>query len=274
MISKILMVLAAILGLNLYAQQPNATQVPASGTGDAQTAQTAADQQPDSENDLDMENWIDIRGETVDRLVSLGVDRKTAEWFVSDQGNDDSLWEKWKTGRAGAHERYAILFLPCHLTHDTADLYALSRQENAWHVSDQIELDCHYDDSVSFQTISIRDPSRDEVLVHHACAGRGTGYLEQHFSVFSVVNGKLMEELATDEVLHSYPTAVERPRDLDQNSTFTVIPVVGLRSRAIEETRSSELNGRLTVQRRIFRWNAAKGKYVPSAFTPVEASPN
>jgi hypothetical protein len=274
MISKILMILASALTLNLNAQQPNAIQAPASGNGTAQAAQAGADQQPDSENDGDMEDWIDIGGKTVDRLVSLGVDRKTAESFVSDQGNDDSLWAKWQTGRAGAHERFAILFLPCHLPDDAADLYTLSRQDSAWHVTDHFEAGCRYDESVSFGIAWIRDPNRDEVLVHHDCVGSGTGLLEQQFSVFSVADGKLKGELATDEVFHSYPRAVERPRDLDQNSAFTVIPVVGSRSRAIEETRSSVLNGRLTVQRRTFRWNAAKGKYVPSAFTPVEVSPN
>jgi hypothetical protein len=97
--------------------------------------------------------------------------------------------------------------------------------------------------------------------------------LEQHFSVFAVFDGKLKEELETEEVLRSYPTAVERPRNLDQNSTFALIPIRNSRSRAIEETRSSTLNGKLSVQRRTFRWNAAKGKYVPSAFTPIEAPP-
>lgn len=274
MISKILMILAVAFGLNLCAQQPSAIQAPISGNGMAQAAQTTADRQPDSENDVDMDSWISITDKTVDRLVSLGVDRKTAESFVSDQESDDSLWAKWRMGRAGTQKRFGILFLPCHLSNDAADLYALARQGGAWHVTDHIEMDCHYDESVSFQTVWIRDPNRDEVLVHHACVGRGTGYLEQQFSVFSLVDAKLKEELATDEVLHSYPTAVERPRDLDQNSTFTVVPVAGSRSRAVEETRSSVLNGKLTVQRRIFRWNAANGKYVPSAFTPVEASPN
>jgi len=61
---------------------------------------------------------------------------------------------------------------------------------------------------------------------------------------------------------------------MDQSSTFTLIPIRNSRSRAIEETRSSTLNGKLTVQRRTFRWNATRGKYVPSAFTIVEASPN
>jgi hypothetical protein len=181
---------------------------------------------------------------------------------------------KWKTARASAHQRFALLFIPCFSATDSAYLYALAWQEGAWRVTDHIEMDCHYDDNVSFETAWIRDPNRDEIMVHHGCAGRGTGYLEQHFSVFSLSGGRLTTELVTDDVLHSYPTAVERPRDLDQNSTFTVIPVVGSRSRAIEETRSSVLNDRLAVQRRIFRWNAAKQKYVPSAFKSVEAWQN
>lgn len=218
-----------------------------------------------------MENWINFGGKAVDRLTILGVEKRIAESVEPDVTGGEAVFVKWQAVREDPRQRTALMFLPCHVGWDSAYLYALSRDEKAWHTTDHAEMDCHYDDAVSFEVNWIRNPGRDEILVHHACVGHGTGYLEQQFSVFSLEDGKLKEELATDEVFHSYPTAVERPRNLDQNSTFTVIPVVGSHTRAIEETRSSVLNGRLTVQRRIFRWNVTKGKYAPSAFTPVEA---
>jgi len=183
------------------------------------------------------------------------------------------LWVKWQTARASDHQRFALLFFPCFPANDSAYLFALARQGGAWRVADHIEMDCHYDDSVSFETVWIRDPSRDEILVHHDCAGRGTGYLEQHFSVFSLSGGKLATELVTDEVFHDFQYD-KPPHELDRKSVFTVIPVRDSRSRAIEETRSRTFDGKLTVQRRIFHWDAAKGKYVSSPFKPVEASPN
>lgn len=82
-----------------------------------------------------------------------------------------------------------------------------------------------------------------------------------------------MTELVTDEVFHDFQYD-KPPHELDRKSVFTVIPVRDSRSRAIEETRSRTFDGKLTVQRRTFRWNAATQKYSPSPFTPVEASQN
>jgi len=272
-ISKTLMILAAILGLNLYAQQPNAIQAPASGNGTAQAAQPTLDQQPDSEDDGDMQLWLNKSGKDFDPLVSLGVERSIAESFISAIEDDESVWARWQTVRAGPRQRFGILFLPCHSGGDTAYLYALARQEKVWHVTDQIQLDCHYDDNVSFEITWIRDPNRDEVLVHHACAGHGGGYLEQDFSVFAVSDGNLKEELSTEDVLRVAPPGAPS-HDYDRTSTFALIPIHNSHLRAIEQTRSGLSTGKWIVQRRIFRWNPAKGKYVPSAFTRVEAPPN
>jgi hypothetical protein len=272
-ISKALMILAAILGLNLYAQQPSAIQAPTSGTSTAQAAQAPADQQPESDNDMEMQIWLNENDRIVDHLITLGVDRKIAESINSRASDEGPAFLRWQTARAGAKERFALLFFPCHAGWDSAYLYTLSRQEGSWRATDYIELDCHYDDNVSFEIAWIRDPNRDEVLVHHACAGHGTGLLLQDFQVYIPFHGKLKPELDTLEVLKSSPIRPVR-HDLVQRSTFAVIPVRTSRSRDIEETRSSLLNDRLTVQRRIFRWNPAKGKYIPSAFTAVEAPPN
>jgi len=244
----------------LSSQQPNATSVPSS------SGQAVVDRQPDSNNDIDMENWINFGGKTVDRLMDLGVEKKIAESI--------QMFVKWQAIREVEGQRTALMFLPCHAGWDSAYLYVLSREKGTWLTTDHAEMDCHYDNDVSLEVNWIRDPGRDEILIHHACAGHGTGYLEQNLSVFTVSAEKLKSELETTEVLHSYPSAVDRPRDLDQNSTFTIIPMVGSGSRAIEETRSAVLNGKLSVRRRIFRWDPNKGKYVPSAFTLVEAAPN
>jgi len=221
-----------------------------------------------------MVNWINFGGRTVSRLMNLGVEKRIAQSIDPDVTGGEPVVVEWKSVRGGASQRLALMFVPCHVGWDTAYLYVLSRNKGAWHTSDHIEVDCHYDNNVSFEVDWIRDPGRDEILVHHACVGRGTGYLEQSFSVFTPSADKLKNELETTEVLHSFPAAVDRPRDLDQSSKFTIIPMAGSSSRAIEETRSTVLNGKLTVQRRVFRWDAIKGKYVPSAFTPVEAALN
>jgi hypothetical protein len=273
MMSKILMIVSLTFGLSVCAQQPNAIQAPASGTGTAQAAQATADQQPESGNDMEMQVWLNENDKIVDHLMTLGVDRKIAESINSRASDEGPAFLRWRTVKAGAKERFALLFFPCHAGWDSAYLYMLSRQEGSWRATDYIEMDCHYDDNVSFEIVPIRDPNRDEVLVHHACVGHGTGILFQDFQVYIPSHDKLVTELDTQEVQKAFPVGPVR-HDLVQRSTFAVIPVRNSRSRDIEEMRSSDLNGRLTVQRRTFRWDAAKRKYLPSAFTAVEAPPN
>jgi hypothetical protein len=252
-----------ILQLAAFAQQSQGEQKK------APAPQEATDRSPASASKNDMEAWLTEKDKTTDHLVELGVDRKVAEAFGSGN-NSTPLYPKWTFPRTGVKSRFGILFLPCNWA-ETAYLYALQSTEGAWRVTDKMQLDCHYDDSVSIQIGSIRDPNRDEIMVHHVCGGHGAGYLEQSLSVLLPVQGKLVVELETDEVLRTSPVGGPR-HDLVQGSTFAVIPVDSSRSCAIEQTRSSTLNGRLTVQRRIFRWDPVKGRYRPAKFTSVEAA--
>jgi hypothetical protein len=206
-------------------------------------------------------------GKLTERLVSLGVGPEIAGEY-SGLSEDDLKGIQW---RFLDHERHriALLFLPCSAT-DSANLLLLIKEDSGWKINDQFGIDCHYDSSAGFEIGRIRDSKIDEIVVHHACFERGTGYLEQHFLVLFPSGGKLKLELDTREVVND--DQPQERRKLDQQSIFTVIPVGNSRTEAIEETRSSVLNGRLTVKRRIFRWDSTEGKYRPSAFTKVVAA--
>jgi hypothetical protein len=250
-------------------QQPGVVQQPVGDQQAITAAQKDTNHPPASANRIEMEQWLNEEGKVVDRLVGLGVDRKIAEAFVSDNNLSRVLMADWAFPRTEVASRVGILFLPCSWT-DSAYLYILQNTSGAWRITDQSQFDCHYDAAVSMELVPVRDPNRDEIIIHRACGGRGTGYLEQSFSVLLPLRGKLKVELETDEVLRSFP--VEKVKhDLDQKSTFTIIPIGNSESRAIEETRSKLLNDKLTVQRRIFRWDRTAGRYRPSGFTPVEA---
>ena len=134
--------------------------------------------------------------------------------------------------------------------------HLLMLNKSSWQVTDHLELDCHYDDSVSFEIAAIHDPQKDEILIHHACVGRGTGYLVQVFSVYSVDGSKFRQELQTDELRNEFPPPGLGP-ELERHSSFTIIPVAGSGSRVIEESRSQLVNRKFTVQRRQFSWNRA-----------------
>jgi hypothetical protein len=265
------LLLAAILILSFDAAAQQAA-VEAKPTPDAgQTSpQRATFTEPNTPDDLmSWWEWLEV-GETpekVERLVGLGVERKVAEAFTS----QENIVAKVEPLRLEPHQTHAVLFLPC--VEDDAYLYVLRWENNSWHLKDHKSFDCHYDLDVFFVIAPIRNATRDEIQVHHACEGHGTGYLEQRFRVFSVDRGKLIDELETDEVLHESRQGGGPRRDLVQSSTFTLIPIRQSKVRAIEETRSTLLNDRLTVQRRIFRWDGAKRRYLPSKFFEIEAEP-
>jgi hypothetical protein len=108
-------------------------------------------------------------------------------------------------------------------------------------------------------------------MIHHACDGHGTGFLQQNFIVVTVAGDKFKTELESEEVLNV--SRVGDPKyELNQHSTFTVIPIRQSNSHVLEETRNKTLNGKLTVQRRTFRWNATSGHYLPSKFVDVEVN--
>lgn len=220
-----------------------------------------------------MEAWLNENSKKVERLSLLGIEREVAESVDASENGGTPVFVKWENVRGGTGRRLGLVFLPCDAGSQLAYLYVLQRKEKAWHVKDHAEFDCRYDYNVSFETIWVRNPDIDEILVHHACGGHGTGYLEQNFSIFAVVNGKLKEELETEEVLREFPPG-DPKHEIDRKSTFTEIPIQNSHLRAVEETRSGISDAKWVVQRRIFCWNPVKGKYVPSKFTPVEASPN
>lgn len=220
-----------------------------------------------------MENWLIRPYDTMAvRLQGVGVEKNVAEDFAESGDNGRTMYPKWTSIRASDPGHHALLFLPCTLE-ETAHLYAMEHGIHGWRATDRMELDCHYDDSVSYEIGSIRDSKWDEIRVHHACVARGTGYLEQEFQILAVGGGEFKSELETNEVLHEHPAAVERPHSLDRFSTFAVVPMKGSTSRAVEETRSSTLNGQLTVERRAFRWDQIKRCYRPTAFSSVQAEP-
>jgi len=260
-----------VLGLNLHSQQPAPVQE--QPTAQPFFPRIGEEKPPTDLNDEDaMTNWLTTGDHMAERMASLGVESKFAKEWTSAAEERSAIYPRFKSFRVGADRQSTVLFLPCIPFIQTAYLYLLAPENNQWKVTDHLELDCHYDDNVSFEIASIRDLKLDEILIHHACSGRGTGYLEQSFYIYAVNGRKFKEEMQTDEILREHPAGGSI--DLDQASIFTSIPVTGSHSRVIEETRSQTRNGKLAVQRRLLRWNPTHARYEPSPFTPVQASAN
>jgi hypothetical protein len=219
-------------------------------------------QQPDIGVMLNSED----RKQLAKQLTDLGVEDEIARPKASP--HDEYLQIGWLPLRVEQGTKYAALFLPCGDDSDSAYLYLMKGIDEKWHAIDRGAFDCHYDDSVSVATASLRKQNLDEVLVHHAGSGHGTGLSEQHFQVFSVRDGKFKQLLDTEEVVvaSGYP---QGSREFTQHSIFVLIPQDSSGPQTLEETRSTTLNGKLTVKRRRFRWSPERNRLVPTEFADV-----
>ena len=171
--ARILLALAVLFfSVNLQAQQPESAQKPDSAPEPPATQQPASTLPPDSAQPWKMVEWLNTgkEQERVERLVGLGVEREVATEFS--QTTDMSA--KWYPLRTEPGHKNAILFLPC--VRDNAYLYLMEKENTIWRVTDFEKPDCHYDMSVSVEIAPILNPAFDEVMMHHACEGHGTGY--------------------------------------------------------------------------------------------------
>jgi hypothetical protein len=257
-------------GVCLQAQQPESAQKPASAQGTPASKQPASAQPPESTQLLDMEEWLNSgkEQEKVERLVSIGVEQNVATEYTHE------VYAKWLPLRTGQGQKNAILFLPC--VRDNAYVYLMKQDNTIWRVADLEKPDCHYDMSVSVEIAPIRNPVIDEIMVHHIGEGHGGGYSQQDFEIYNIAHRKLKQVLDAEEVIVAaqYVAPNTPIKGINQKSSFVLIPIGNSRSRVIEETQSYQFNKKLTVKRRLFRWNATKGRYLPTKFVPVVAAPD
>jgi len=209
-----------------------------------------------------MQRWLNTGTdeERVEKIVSLGVGRESAELA---SGED----VEWRAVRSKSHHPAAILFLACGGLYG-ASLYLLKSTTQGWHVTDAVGFDCHYDESVSVGVQALHRPHVDDVLVHHECEGHGTGFVQQNFNVFVIDSSKLELALSAEEVLkeNDWPKTYV----VSQRSSFALTAATFDGSGSIEETRRTEKNGKLTVEKRTFQWSPKKFCFAPSPFVKVK----
>jgi hypothetical protein len=209
----------------------------------------------------EMEEYLNTGSdaERVQKLLSLGAKRESAELASGEL--------KWRDIRTDSPQGMALLFAPCGALY-ASFLYLLKSTDHGWRIVDDVGFDCHYDNNVSFEVVSLRRPNVDDMLVHHECEEHGTGFVKQNFNVFAIVSSKFRLVLNTEEIVKAsgWPGGGE----LDQQSVFATVPTAGAGSRIIEETRTTNENGALTVEKRDFRWSPMRFRFIPSKFVKVK----
>jgi hypothetical protein len=105
----------------------------------------------------------------------------------------------------------------------------------------------------------------DDLVFHRVNENHGSGVVADQTQVFSILSGKLLQTLTTQDFLSE--TTWGTDKTLEQKSTFLRFP-----DHPLEETRTSAINGKLNkVERRYWRWSEQKRRFVAGPFMTVVA---
>lgn len=160
-----------------------------------------------------------------------------------------------------------LLFLPCDFPLRAAHLYLLRQRQGEWHAVDDAALDCWWKPS-SYEFVRVPGQQEMFVLAHHANASHGTGLVRDEMRLLQVRGDRWATVLTTNEYLSEDVTGEDLT--IKQQATLHPFP-----DGSIEETRattrheSSPEQVKLTIERRRWRWNAAKGCFLAGQFAPA-----
>lgn len=198
-----------------------------------------------------------------DLLVRLGVSSAIANTIAQSLMPGQII--ELRPLRSPGKTPYGIVFLPSG-TSVCCHLYLLVGSSDpahpVWHVVDSSHLDCWHG-AASLEIAPLRLADADDLLLHHVNEGHGSGYVADQTQVFSILNGKLVRTLVTQDYLLEAGLGDEPARE--QVSTFVRFPMS-----LLEETRTTAENeGLKTVERRYWYWSQQNQKFLPTAFVRV-----
>jgi hypothetical protein len=216
----------------------------------------------------DMENMLGLAdaGQKADLLGRLGVESAVAKYAVEHLMPGEKIELQPIRTPGGIH--YGVAFLPGGFS-ISCELYLLQGSDEnpaktPWHVVDHQDLNC-WDGSASLEVMSLRRADADDLVIHHVNEDHGSGVVENQTEVFSVLGGKLLQTLATQDFLTQVTLGTDIT--LEQRSTFLRFPDLSL-----EETRTSATNEKLNkVERRFWRWSTEKRRFLAGKFVAVAA---
>jgi hypothetical protein len=216
----------------------------------------------------EMENMLYVAdaGQKAGLLARLGVDQAIAKDVADHLMAGDKIELKPIRTKGKAHD--GVAFLPSG-TGVSCYLFLLQGSDEepvkmAWHVVDHQELNC-WDGSYSYEIMPLRRSDEDDLVLHHVNEGHGSGILVNQTQVYSILGGKLVQTLVTQDYRSEVIWGTEN--SLEQSSTFLRFP-----NNPLEETRASTYNDKLKkVERRYWRWSEQKRKFVPGTFRLIVA---
>ena len=149
------------------------------------------------------------------------------------------------------------LALPC-ASISGAPIFLLERSNGRWHLRDREGMDCHYDDSANVQLAGLTSRKQYDLLLHHDCQGRGTGYVEQHTRVLRIVGTHFKQVLDREDVVHAFPPG---GTGTSEESTFLPTSLNTLeqtREANIYDSNYQPIMSRISISRRTFHWDGRR----------------
>jgi hypothetical protein len=214
----------------------------------------------------EMEHMLGLAdaGQKVDLLTRLGIDPVVGKTVTEELLPGQKIALLPIRVRHDTH--YGVAFLP---SFRNCYLYLLQGADSdpgkmPWHAIDKQELNC-WDGAGALELLALRHPDTDDLVIHHVNDNHGSGVVEDQTQIFSILNGKLVQTMATQDFLSEETLGTEIVRE--HRSTFLRFPDLSL-----EETRTSAVNNKLEkIERRYWRWSELKRRFIPGQF--VTASP-
>jgi hypothetical protein len=186
-------------------------------------------------------------------LEQLDVPPAIVDWYSS--GGIIGLHWFYLNSRPGASLN--VLALPCSSILG-APILLLERSDNRWHLRDQEGMDCHYDDSANVQLVSLTSSRQYDLLLHHDCQARGTGYIEQHTRVLQIVGTRFKQALDREDVVHAFPPGAT---GTFEESTFLPTSLYTLeqtREATNYDENDQPILSRIVITCRSFRWDGRR----------------
>lgn len=214
----------------------------------------------------EMEDLLHLAGarQKADLLVRLGIEKEIANVITEELRPEEKI--VLHPVRTPQQTHYAVAFLP---GFRGCFLYLMQgsdedTQKHPWHVSDRKNLDCWHGDS-TLEFVPLRRSDTDDIVAHHVNLGHGSGMVEDQTQVYSILHGKLVQTMATQDYLSE--VTLDTGDTTEHQSTFLHFPDLSL-----EESRTTTLNEVFkTMERRYWRWSEQQQKFVASPFKLVVA---
>jgi hypothetical protein len=216
----------------------------------------------------EMESMLDVAdaGQKAGLLARLGVDPAIAKCAADALLPGERI--EIKSIRVPGEADYGVVFLNSG-TGVCGYIYLLQGSDQdpkkmPWHAIDHQELNC-WNGPYVFEINPLRRFDGDDIVLHHVNENHGSGILVNQTQVFSILGGKLVQTLATQD--YRRENAMGFRGSLEQSSTFLRFP-----NNSLEETRTSTYNDKLKkVERRYWRWSEQKRKFVSGPFRLIVA---